>query len=70
MVCEGILNICGTSTKEIEERTKAIYLPQIESLNAENSKLSSENFNLSSEKSKLIAEIAALKARLAMYEKE
>ena len=40
MICEGILNICGTSSKEIEERavkaTKeaddAFYLPQIEKL--------------------------------------
>lgn len=36
MVCEGILNICGTSSKEIEKRTKeaadAFYLPQIEKL--------------------------------------
>ena len=39
MVCEGILNICGTSSKEIEERTKAAdaayYLPQIEKLKEE-----------------------------------
>lgn len=55
MVCEGILNICGTSSKEIEERaikaTKeaadAFYLPQIE---------------------KQKEEIAYLKAQLALYE--
>ena len=52
MVCEGILNICGTSSKEIEEKaiikaTEEIYIPQI---------------------NKLTEEIIALKARLAMYE--
>ena len=39
MVCEGILNICGTSSEEIEKRTKeasdAFYLPQIEKLKEE-----------------------------------
>lgn len=54
MICEGILNICGTSSKEIEDRTKAIYLPQIEKLNTENSRL--------------LAEVETLKSRLALYE--
>lgn len=39
MVCEGILNLCGTSSKEIEEKTKEadakIYLPQIKKLTEE-----------------------------------
>lgn len=33
MVCEGLLNLCGTSSKEIIERTKKeeaeYYLPKI-----------------------------------------
>lgn len=44
MICEGILNLCGTSSKEIEERaiqaTKEadakIYIPQINKLTEEN----------------------------------
>ena len=36
MVCEGILNLCGTSSEEIIERTRkedaAYYLPQIDYL--------------------------------------
>lgn len=43
MVCEGILNICGTSSKEIEEKaikaTKEIYIPQINKLTEENERL-------------------------------
>ncbi len=54
MICEGILNICGTSSKEIEDRTKAIYLPQIEKLNTENSRL--------------LVKVETLKSRLALYE--
>ena len=46
MVCEGILNLCGTSSKEIEERaikaTKDIYIPQINKLTEENSKLTQD----------------------------
>lgn len=57
MVCEGILNICGTSSKEIEEKTEkrtkaaadAFYLPQIE---------------------KLKERIAYLEEQLALYESE
>lgn len=41
-VCEGILNLCGTSSEEIIERTKKedaeFYLPQINALTDENEK--------------------------------
>lgn len=42
MVCEGILNLCGTSTKEIEERTANLYIPKLNQLTEENNALSSE----------------------------
>ena len=46
MVCEGILNLCGTSSKEIIERTKKedaeYYLPKIEHLSFQNSNLTSK----------------------------
>ena len=46
MVCEGILNLCGTSSKEIIERTKKeddeYYLPKIEQLTCQNSDLVSQ----------------------------
>lgn len=39
MVCEGILNLCGTSSEEIIERTRkeeaAYYLPKIDSLSTQ-----------------------------------
>jgi len=57
MVCEGILNICGTSSKEIEERTiertKAIYIPQIQQLTNDISNLANDNINLANENSRL-----------------
>ncbi|MCM1135285.1 MAG: hypothetical protein NC400_06870 [Clostridium sp.] len=47
MVCEGILNLCGTSSEEIIERTKQedaeYYLPQIDSLTSDNKLLSAQN---------------------------
>lgn len=61
MVCEGILNICGTSSKEIEEKTKAIYIPQINKLTEEAKKA---NLLIASQAN----EIAYLKSRLALYE--
>lgn len=45
MVCEGILNICGTSSKEIIKATKEeaekIYVPQINELTKQNEYLKS-----------------------------
>ena len=39
MVCEGILNLCGTSSEEIIERTRKeeaeYYLPKIDSLSTQ-----------------------------------
>lgn len=53
MVCEGILNLCGTSSAEIIERTKKeeaeYYLPKIDQLSSQNDHLSSKIENLSSE---------------------
>lgn len=46
MICEAILNYFGTSSKEIEEKTRQqdreIYEPQIEKLTSENSLLHNE----------------------------
>lgn len=46
MVCEGILNLCGTSSAEIIERTKKedaeYYLPKINQLSSQNESLSSQ----------------------------
>ncbi len=50
MVCEGILNLYGTSSAEIIERTKKedaeYYLPKIEQLTSQNDDLSSQNSDL------------------------
>ena len=47
MVCEAILNLYGTSSAEIIERTKKedaeYYLPKIEQLTSQNDDLSSQN---------------------------
>lgn len=46
MVCEGILNLCGTSSEEIIERTKKedaeYYLPKIDNLSSVNKQLASQ----------------------------
>lgn len=53
MVCEGILNLCGTSSEEIFARAKKkledYYLPQIDELSSSNKALSSSNKVLSSQ---------------------
>ena len=53
MVCEGLLNLFGTSSEEIIERTKKedaeYYLPKIEQLSSKNDALSSKNADLSSQ---------------------
>ena len=45
MVCEGILNLCGTSSAEIIERTRKeadeYYLPKIDKLSSQNTYLKS-----------------------------
>ena len=45
MICEGILNLCGTSSEEIIERTRQesdnYYLPKINTLSAQNDYLKS-----------------------------
>ena len=49
MVCEGLLNLFGTSSEEIIERTRQedseYYLPQIEALTVQNDTLLSQNDN-------------------------
>ena len=45
MICEGILNLCGTSSEEIIERTRKeaaeYYLPKINTLSSQNDYLKS-----------------------------
>ena len=52
MVCEGLLNMFGTSSEEIIERAKKeadeYYLPKIEQLSLQNDDLSSQNIYLKS----------------------
>lgn len=52
MICEGILNLCGTSSEEIIERTKReeaeYYLPKINQLSSKVNDLSSQNTYLKS----------------------
>ncbi len=53
MVCEGLLNLCGTSSAEIIERTKkeeaAFYLPKIDALTAKTKQQASFISELSSQ---------------------
>ena len=53
MVCEGLLNLFGTSSEEIIERTQKeaaeYYLPKIDNLSSQNDHLSSQNDRLSSQ---------------------
>ena len=52
MVCEGLLNLFGTSSEEIIERTRQesdeYYLPKIKELTVQNNSLSSQNTYLKS----------------------
>lgn len=52
MICEGILNLCGTSSAEIIERTKKedaeYYLPKIDHLSSQVDDLSSQIIHLKS----------------------
>ncbi|MDE6737563.1 MAG: hypothetical protein K2K07_00510 [Lachnospiraceae bacterium] len=52
MICEGILNLCGTSSEEIIAKTKKesddYYLPKINELTATNEQLSLSNKELAS----------------------
>ena len=51
-ICEGLLNLCGTSSEEIIKRTKKedaeYYQPRIDSLSSDNKLLSSQNDYLKS----------------------
>ena len=69
MVCEGLLNLCGTSSAEIIERTKKenaeYYLPIINQLTSQYEDLSSRNKDLYSQNENLSSQIAYLKSLLA-----
>lgn len=71
MVCEGILNLCGTSSEEIIARTKKeqeeFYLPKINELQITNEKLSSSNKQLSSSNKHLSSQIDYLKELLKQH---
>ena len=71
MVCEGILNLYGTSSAEIIERTKKedaeYYLPKIEQLTSQNNNLFSQVDDLSSQNSDLSSQIAYLQSLLAKH---
>lgn len=51
MVCEGLLNMFGTSSEEIIERTRKeadeYYIPKIDQLSSQNNQLSSKIEDLS-----------------------
>ena len=71
MVCEAILNLYGTSSAEIIERTKKeeaeYYLPKIEQLTSQNNNLFSQVDDLSSQNSDLSSQIAYLQSLLAKH---
>ena len=68
MVCEGLLNLFGTSSEEIIERTRQeaseYYLPKIEALTVQNDSLLSQNDDLMSQNDSLSARNAYLKSLL------
>lgn len=49
MVCEGLLNLFGTSSEEIREEAAAFYQPKIDALTAENEQQSLSISKLSSQ---------------------
>lgn len=71
MVCEGLLNLYGTSSAEIIERTRKeeaeYYLPKIEELSSQNDSLSSRNDLLSSRNDVLSSQIDYLKSLLCQH---
>ena len=71
MVCEGLLNLYGTSSAEIIERTKKeaaeYYLPKIDQLSARNESLTSQNVNLSARNDSLSSQIDYLKSLLMQH---
>lgn len=71
MVCEGLLNLYGTSSAEIIERTKKeaaeYYLPKIDQLSARNENLTSQNVNLSARNDSLSSQIDYLKSLLMQH---
>ena len=71
LICEGLLNLFGTSSAEIIERTKKedaeYYLPKIEQLSSQNDSLSSQNSDLTFQNSNLFSQITYLKSLLAKH---
>lgn len=63
-VREGILNLYGTSTEEIEARTRNLYLSKIEALTAENQQQASHIHELSTSNNELSSQIDYLKSLL------
>ena len=65
MVCEGLLNLFGTTSEEIIARAKKesddYYLPKISELTSSNRELSSFNKKLSSSNKALSSQIVYLK---------
>ena len=53
MICEGVLNLFGTSSEEIRRKEAEYYLPQIDELKADNKKLALSNKQLNSSNKKL-----------------
>ena len=68
MVCEGLLNLCGTSSEEIIARTKKedeeYYQPKIDQLSSQNEKLSTRNEKLSSRNEKLSSRVDDLSSQI------
>ncbi len=68
MVCEGLLNLFGTSSEEIIEKTRMedndfytnLYQPKLEQLTAQNSQLENSNKTLSSFNEQLTSQIEYL----------
>ncbi|MBD5514015.1 MAG: keratin [Lachnospiraceae bacterium] len=64
MICEGILNLCGTSSEEIIAKAKKesddYYLSKIDELTATNEQLTSSNKELASSVRMLSSQIAHL----------
>lgn len=71
MVCEGLLNLFGTSSEEIIERTKKeaaeYYLPKIDQLSSQNNHLSSRIDDLSSQNDNLSSQNIYLKSLLTQH---
>ncbi len=64
MICEGVLNLFGTSSEEIRRQDAEYYLPQIDELEADIEKLASSNEQLTSSNNLLTKQVNQLKQLL------